>query len=73
MSLREMTWIACMVAGGDIDKYGKQTVRDMIESTSYDSVWDFFTAYQRTFDISMSEQLDYLEEINDEMEEELEE
>ena len=66
---REMTWIACMVAGGDIDKYGKQTVRDMIESTSCDTVVDFFEAYQRTFDISMSEQLDYCWEIEQEMEE----
>ena len=64
-----MTWIACMVAGGDIDKYGKQTVRDMIESTSFDTVFDFFEAYQRTFDISMSEQLDYCWEIEQEMEE----
>ena len=67
MSVREMTWIACMVAGGDIDKYGKQTVRDMIESTSFYTVVDFFEAYQRTFDISMSEQIDYCNEIEEEM------
>ena len=72
MSLREMTWIACMVAG-DITKYDKADVRHMLEETSYDSVWDFFTRYNSIFGISVNNQLNYLEEINDEMEKELEE
>lgn len=65
---REMTWIACMVAGGDIDKYGKQTVRDMIECTSCDTVVDFFEAYQRTFGVGMSKQIGYCNEIEQEEE-----
>jgi len=69
MSVREMTWIACFVASEHLNKYRKQTVRDMIESTSCDTVVDFFEAYQRTFDISMSEQIDYCNEIEEEMEE----
>ncbi len=66
---REMTWIACMVAGADIDKYGKETVRDMIECTSCDTVVDFFEAYQRTFGVGMSEQIGYCNEIEQEEEE----
>ena len=66
---REMTWIACMVASADIDKYGKETVRDMIEKTSCDTVIDFFDAYQKTFGIDMSEQFGYCDEIEQEMEE----
>ena len=72
MSLREMTWIACMVAG-DITKHDKEDVRHMVENTSYDSVWDFFTSYNLIFGINVNNQLNYLEEINDEMEEEMEE
>ena len=63
MSYRDMTWIACFVASEHLNKYGKETVRDMIEKTSYDSVWDFFDAYQRTFDIDMREQFGYCDEI----------
>ena len=63
MSVKEMTWIACMVASADIDKYGKETVRDMIETSSLDTVVSFFDAYQKTFGIDMSEQLDFVLEI----------
>lgn len=68
MSLREMTWIACMVADGNIDKYNKEDVRHMLEKTSYDSVWDFFTTYNLIFGINVNNQLNYLEEIYEEME-----
>tara|TARA_R110000850_G_scaffold202076_1_gene328123 strand:- start:648 stop:824 length:177 start_codon:yes stop_codon:yes gene_type:complete len=52
-----------MVASADIDRYGKETVRDMIETSSSNTVIDFFDAYQRTFGIDMSEQLDFVLEI----------
>tara|TARA_R110000851_G_scaffold108116_3_gene228971 strand:+ start:4056 stop:4265 length:210 start_codon:yes stop_codon:yes gene_type:complete len=63
MSYRDMIWIACMVASADIDRYGKETVRDMIETSSSNTVIDFFDAYQKTFGIDMSEQLDFVLEI----------
>ncbi len=65
---REMTWIACMVAG-DVTKYNKKEVRHMIEETSCDTVFDFFDAYRRTFDANVKKQLDYCLEIDEEMEE----
>lgn len=68
MSVKEMTWIACMVASAYIDTYVKETVRDLIENTSCDTVIDFFEAYQKTFGIDMSEQLGYCNEIEQEME-----
>ena len=68
MSVREMTWIACMVAG-DVTKYNKEEVRHMIERTSCDMVFDFFDTYRRTFDANVKKQLDYCWEIEQEMEE----
>jgi hypothetical protein len=67
MSVREMTWIACFVASEHLNEYGKETVRDMIEKTSCDTVIDFFEIYQRTFWVDMSEQLGYCNEIEEEM------
>ena len=55
---KEMAWIACFVASEHLNKYGKETVRDMIEKTSCDTVIDFF---------EMSEQIDYCNEIEEEM------
>lgn len=66
--LREMTWIACMVAG-DVTKHNKEDVRHMVENTSFDSVWDFFWAYNIMFSVSMNKQMEYLEEVQQEMEE----
>lgn len=66
MSVREMTWIACMVAG-DITKHNKEEVRHMIEGTSYDTVFYFFDAYRRIFDANVKKQLDYCLEIEKEM------
>ena len=68
-SFTDMMWIACFVAPENLNKYSKETVRDMIERTSCDTVIDFFDAYQRTFDIDMNEQFGYCDEIEQEMEE----
>ena len=68
MSVREMTWIACMVAG-DVTKHNKEEVRHMIEETSCDTVVDFFVAYGIIFDANVKKQLDYCLEIDEEMEE----
>ena len=64
---REMTWIACFVASHNLNCYGKETVRELIEGASCETVIDFFERYQIIFGVDMKEQLDYCIEIEKEM------
>ena len=65
--VEDMMWIACFVAPENLNKYSKETVRDMIERTSSETVYDFFETYQRIFHIDMREQLGYVIDVEQEM------
>lgn len=65
--VEDMMWIACFVAPENLNEYNKETIRDMIERTSCDTVYDFFETYQRIFQIDMREQLVYCIDVEQEM------
>ena len=67
MSYHNMLRVACFVAG-DVMKYHRSTIETMIEQSDWETVHDFFESYQRTYHADVSKQLEWIEEIVEEME-----
>ena len=67
MSYHGMKGLAVFVAG-DVTKYHRSTIETMIEQSDWEIVHDFFESYQKTYHADVSKQLEWIEEIVEEME-----
>ena len=67
MSYHEMKRLAVFVAG-DITKYDRVAIRHMVVEFDWETVHDFLESYQRVYHADVSKQLEWIEEIVEEME-----
>ena len=66
MSYHEMKSIAVHVAV-DVTKFDRPNIGCMIHEFGWESVHDFFESYQRVYHADVSKQLEWIEEIVQEM------
>ena len=67
MSYHEMKSLAVFVAV-DVTKFDQRDIKNMVVEFDWEIVHDFFESYQRTFMADVSKQLEWIEEIVEEME-----
>ena len=66
MSYHEMKSLAVFVAG-DVTKYDRVAIKHMVVEFDWETVHDFFESYQKTYHADVSKQLEWIEEIVEEM------
>ena len=66
MSYHEMKNLAVFVAG-DVTKYDQRDIKNMVVEFDWEIVHDFFESYEKTYHADVSKQLEWIEEIVEEM------
>ena len=67
MSYHEMKALAVFIAV-DVTKLDQPDIKHMVVEFDWETVHDFFESYQRTYHADVSKQLEWIEEIVQEME-----
>ena len=66
MSYHEMKSLAVFVAV-DVTKFDQRDIKNMVVEFDWETVHDFFESYEKTYHADVSKQLEWIEEIVEEM------